>query len=256
MVVKLGLTLREQKLRVFENRVLRKIFEAKRDEVAGEWRKLHNGKLVADLESEVAMQLAPHDQSNGLLFSTFCINLKMQYTLNQRLFLVKQYWITNSITATQRAYQREFGVRNPPKRNIILGLVNKLETTGSLAGSPLYVLKWEDNIKKDLREVGYDDRDWINLAQDRDRWQAHMRAAMSQSWRVAANILNKQSRTADKGWSSSLGVGRRAKTRHRKKQLVTKPNNKPRNGTDSPARPQQSVSWEAGGKKTFGDAET
>jgi hypothetical protein len=31
-----------------------------------------------------------------------------------------------------------------------------------------------------------------------------------QLWRVAANILNKQSRTADKGWSSSLGVGRGA----------------------------------------------
>jgi hypothetical protein len=29
-----------------------------------------------------------------------------------------------------------------------------------------------------------------------------------QIWRVAANILNTQSRTADKGWSSSLGVGR------------------------------------------------
>jgi len=29
-------------------------------------------------------------------------------------------------------------------------------------------------------------------------------------WRVAANILNKKSRTADKGWSSSLGVGRGA----------------------------------------------
>jgi hypothetical protein len=29
-------------------------------------------------------------------------------------------------------------------------------------------------------------------------------------WRVAANILNKQSRTADKEWSSSLGVGRSA----------------------------------------------
>jgi hypothetical protein len=28
-----------------------------------------------------------------------------------------------------------------------------------------------------------------------------------QIWRVTANILNKQSRTADKGWSSSLGVG-------------------------------------------------
>jgi hypothetical protein len=31
-----------------------------------------------------------------------------------------------------------------------------------------------------------------------------------QVWRVPANILNKQSRTADKGWSSNLGVGRGA----------------------------------------------
>ncbi|KAJ4452302.1 hypothetical protein ANN_03822 [Periplaneta americana] len=38
----------------------------------------------------------------------------------------------SGIRTTQRAYQREFGVRNPPKRNTILGLVNKLETTGSL----------------------------------------------------------------------------------------------------------------------------
>ena len=30
-------------------------------------------------------------------------------------------------------------------------------------------------------------------------------------WRVTANILNKQSRTADTGWSSSLGFGRGAK---------------------------------------------
>jgi hypothetical protein len=29
-----------------------------------------------------------------------------------------------------------------------------------------------------------------------------------QIWRVAANILNKQSRTVESGWSSSLGVGR------------------------------------------------
>ncbi|KAJ4429888.1 hypothetical protein ANN_22092 [Periplaneta americana] len=33
--------------------------------------------------------------------------------------------------------------------------------------------RWEDNIKMDLKEVGYDDRDWINLAQDRDRWRAY-----------------------------------------------------------------------------------
>ncbi|KAJ4431711.1 hypothetical protein ANN_20313 [Periplaneta americana] len=39
--------------------------------------------------------------------------------------------------------------------------------------------RWEDNIKMVLREVGYDDRDWINLAQDRDRWRAYVRAAMN-----------------------------------------------------------------------------
>ena len=37
----------EQRLRVFENKVLRKIFGAKRDEFTGEWRKLHNAELHA-----------------------------------------------------------------------------------------------------------------------------------------------------------------------------------------------------------------
>jgi len=41
-----SLTLREERrLRVFENRVLRRIFGSKRDEVKGEWRKLHNEEL-------------------------------------------------------------------------------------------------------------------------------------------------------------------------------------------------------------------
>jgi hypothetical protein len=35
----------ERRLRVFENRVLRRIFGPKRDEVAGEWRKSHNEEL-------------------------------------------------------------------------------------------------------------------------------------------------------------------------------------------------------------------
>jgi len=40
------LTLREErKLRVFENRVLRKIFGPRRDDVTGEWRRLHNEEL-------------------------------------------------------------------------------------------------------------------------------------------------------------------------------------------------------------------
>jgi hypothetical protein len=41
-------TLREEcRLRFFENRVLRRIFGPKRDEVTGEWRRLHNKKLYA-----------------------------------------------------------------------------------------------------------------------------------------------------------------------------------------------------------------
>jgi hypothetical protein len=41
-----SLTLREEhRLRAFENRVLRRTFGPKRDEVTGEWRKLHNEEL-------------------------------------------------------------------------------------------------------------------------------------------------------------------------------------------------------------------
>jgi hypothetical protein len=44
----LSLTLREEyKVRVFENRVLRKIFGPKRVEVLGGWRKLHNEELYS-----------------------------------------------------------------------------------------------------------------------------------------------------------------------------------------------------------------
>jgi len=41
-----SLTLREgYKLRVFDNRVLRRVFGPKRDDVTGEWKKLHNEEL-------------------------------------------------------------------------------------------------------------------------------------------------------------------------------------------------------------------
>jgi hypothetical protein len=41
-----SLTLREEcRLRVFENRFLRRVFGPKRDKVKGEWRKLHNEEL-------------------------------------------------------------------------------------------------------------------------------------------------------------------------------------------------------------------
>jgi hypothetical protein len=32
--------------------------------------------------------------------------------------------------------------------------------------------RWEGNIRKDLREIAWEDVDWIHLAQDRDKWRA------------------------------------------------------------------------------------
>jgi hypothetical protein len=39
--------------------------------------------------------------------------------------------------------------------------------------------KWEDNIKMDLREIGIDGTNWIQLAQNRNRWQAFVNTVMN-----------------------------------------------------------------------------
>jgi len=39
--------------------------------------------------------------------------------------------------------------------------------------------RWEDNIKMDLQGVGCGDMDWMELAQDRDRWRALVSTAMN-----------------------------------------------------------------------------
>jgi hypothetical protein len=39
--------------------------------------------------------------------------------------------------------------------------------------------RWEDNIKMDLGEIGFGDVDWIDLAQDRDRWRALVNTVMN-----------------------------------------------------------------------------
>jgi hypothetical protein len=39
--------------------------------------------------------------------------------------------------------------------------------------------RWEDNIKMDLQAVGWGSMDWIELAQDRDRWRALVNAVMN-----------------------------------------------------------------------------
>ncbi|KAJ4441124.1 hypothetical protein ANN_10974 [Periplaneta americana] len=131
------LTLREEhRLRVFENKVLRKIFGAKRDEVTGEWRKLHNTELHALYSSPDIIR-----------------NLK-----------------------SRRLRWAGHVARMGESRNAYRVLVGRPEGK-RLLGRPRR--RWEDNIKMDLREVGYDDRDWINLAQYRDRWRAYVRAAMN-----------------------------------------------------------------------------
>jgi hypothetical protein len=39
--------------------------------------------------------------------------------------------------------------------------------------------RWDDNIKMDLREIGWGSMDWIDLAQDRDQWRALMNTAVN-----------------------------------------------------------------------------
>jgi hypothetical protein len=39
--------------------------------------------------------------------------------------------------------------------------------------------RWEDNMKMDLREIGFWDVDWIHLAEDRDRWRALVNTVMN-----------------------------------------------------------------------------
>ncbi|KAJ4426503.1 hypothetical protein ANN_27317 [Periplaneta americana] len=140
------LTLREEhRLRVFENKVLRKIFGAKRDEVTGEWRKLHNTELHALYSSPDIIS-----------------NIK-----SRRL---RWAWHVARMSESRNSYRV---------------LVGRPEGKRSL-GRPRR--RWEDNIKMDLREVGYD-RDWINLAQDRDLWRAYVRAAMNLRNKVLRKIF-------------------------------------------------------------------
>ena len=40
-------------------------------------------------------------------------------------------------------------------------------------------LRWEDNIKMDLQDLGCGDLDWIELAEDRDRWRALVNGVMN-----------------------------------------------------------------------------
>jgi hypothetical protein len=61
-------------------------------------------------------------------------------------------------------------------RNVYRVLVGKPEGKRPL-GRPRR--RWEDGIKMDLREIGWGGVEWIQLAQDRDRWRAVVNAVMN-----------------------------------------------------------------------------
>ena len=129
-----SLTFREERrLRVFENRVLRRVFGPKRDEVTGEWRKLHNEEL------------------------------RDFYSLHNIVRVVK----------SRRMRWAGHVERMGERRGVHRVLVGKPE-----GRRPLERRSWEDNIKMDVWEVG-GGGDWMELAQDRDRWQALVNTVMN-----------------------------------------------------------------------------
>jgi hypothetical protein len=120
---------------VFENRVLRRIFGLKRDDVTGDWRKLHNEEL--------------HN-----LYSSPNIIRKIK---------------------SRRIRWAGHAARMGETRNAYTILVGKPEGKRPLGRTRR---RWVDNIKIDLREIGWDGRDWIELVQDRDQWRALVNTVM------------------------------------------------------------------------------
>jgi len=120
----------------FENRVLRRKFGPRRDEVTGEWRKVHNEEL------------------NDLYSSLNIVRV---------IKLRRMRWAG-------------LVVHMGGRRGVFRVLVGKPEGMRPL-GRPRH--SWKDNIKMDLQEVGCGGMDWIELIQDRDRWQALVNRVMN-----------------------------------------------------------------------------
>jgi hypothetical protein len=62
------------------------------------------------------------------------------------------------------------------KRNAYRMLVGKPQGKRPL-GRPR--CRWVENLKMDLGEIGWDGRDWIERAQDRDQWRAFLNTVMN-----------------------------------------------------------------------------
>ena len=54
--------------------------------------------------------------------------------------------------------------------------------TGKPTGKILYGRprrRWEDNFRMDLKEIGINTRNWVDLAQDRDYWRTYVNATLN-----------------------------------------------------------------------------
>jgi hypothetical protein len=80
------------------------------------------------------------------------------------------------MTKSRRVRWAEHVARMGVNRNAYRILVGKPEGK-KLVGKPRR--RWVDNIKMDVREIKWDDRDWIYLAQDRGRWRALVNTVMN-----------------------------------------------------------------------------
>ncbi|KAJ4432453.1 hypothetical protein ANN_21072 [Periplaneta americana] len=118
--------------------------------------------------------------------------------------------------------------------------------------------RWEDNIKMDLRDVGYDDKDWIDLAQDRDLWRAYVRAAMNLRTHPPSNGLQRGASITTTSPSNGAQRGARRKTA----VPVTGPgcehSTKQRGGPDGAVQPYiaEERRWKAGTEPSHRDITT
>ena len=86
------------------------------------------------------------------------------------------YCSTNIVIKSRRMRWAGHVARVGKRRGVYRILVGKPERKRQLGRKRR---RWEDNIKMDLQEVGCGDMDWIELAEDRDRWRALVNAVMN-----------------------------------------------------------------------------
>jgi hypothetical protein len=110
---------------------------------------------------------------------------------------------------TYDAHQTVLDIRRLP-RMIPTSLASSSLTRNCLISTNCFLTKWIHRVTVSKSYLHTTHVRWVLCRHSMARSRIADGGHDLQIWRVAANILNKQSRTADKGWSSSLRVGRGA----------------------------------------------